>query len=235
MIGGFRGSIPLTSLGFAAMFGAISGVTTAATAAIGTLTYPRMRAGRLQRAVRLGADHRRRRDRQPHSAVDRDYHLRHRLRHLDHRAVRRRHRSGAAAGGAVRHLHLLPLGAELGIAETEPVLVHGIPRWRPATASGRSAPSASSSAASIRACSRRPKRPASPASTPSSSAISSIARSRSRSCSKPPRAPMYLTGSDLHHRLGRRPLCLAADDQRHRAAGGEPSSPACTRSPGWCC
>jgi C4-dicarboxylate transporter, DctM subunit len=43
MIGGFRGSIPLTSLGFAALFGAISGVTTAATAAIGTLTYPRMR------------------------------------------------------------------------------------------------------------------------------------------------------------------------------------------------
>jgi len=43
IIGGFRGSIPLTSLGFAAMFGAISGVTTAATAAIGTLTYPRMR------------------------------------------------------------------------------------------------------------------------------------------------------------------------------------------------
>ena len=43
IIGGFRGSIPLTSLGFAALFGAISGVTTAATAAIGTLTYPRMR------------------------------------------------------------------------------------------------------------------------------------------------------------------------------------------------
>ena len=43
IIGGFRGSIPLTSLGFAALFGAISGVTTAATAAIGTITYPRMR------------------------------------------------------------------------------------------------------------------------------------------------------------------------------------------------
>jgi C4-dicarboxylate transporter DctM subunit len=43
MVGGFRGSIPTTSLGFAALFGAISGVTTAATAAIGTLTYPRMR------------------------------------------------------------------------------------------------------------------------------------------------------------------------------------------------
>src|SRR5215813_12668795 len=43
MVGGFRGSIPMTSLGFAALFGAISGVTTAATAAIGTLTYPRMR------------------------------------------------------------------------------------------------------------------------------------------------------------------------------------------------
>ena len=35
--------MPLTSLGFAALFGAISGVTTAATAAVGTLTYPRMR------------------------------------------------------------------------------------------------------------------------------------------------------------------------------------------------
>ena len=43
IIGGVRGSIPLTSLGFAALFGAISGVTTAATAAVGTLTYPRMR------------------------------------------------------------------------------------------------------------------------------------------------------------------------------------------------
>jgi C4-dicarboxylate transporter, DctM subunit len=43
LIGGFRAHIPLTSLGFAALFGAISGVTTAATAAIGTLTYPKMR------------------------------------------------------------------------------------------------------------------------------------------------------------------------------------------------
>ncbi len=43
LIGGFRGNIPMTSLGFAALFGAISGVTTAATAAVGTLTYPRMR------------------------------------------------------------------------------------------------------------------------------------------------------------------------------------------------
>src|SRR6185437_2760504 len=43
MIGGFRANIPMTSLGFAALFGAISGVTTAGTAAVGTLTYPRMR------------------------------------------------------------------------------------------------------------------------------------------------------------------------------------------------
>ena len=43
MIGGFRAHIPMTSLGFAALFGAISGVTTAGTAAVGTLTYPRMR------------------------------------------------------------------------------------------------------------------------------------------------------------------------------------------------
>jgi C4-dicarboxylate transporter DctM subunit len=43
MVGGIRGNIPMTSLGFAALFGAISGVTTAATAAVGTLTYPRMR------------------------------------------------------------------------------------------------------------------------------------------------------------------------------------------------
>lgn len=43
LVGGFRASVPMTSLGFAALFGAISGVTTAATAAIGTLTYPRMR------------------------------------------------------------------------------------------------------------------------------------------------------------------------------------------------
>jgi C4-dicarboxylate transporter, DctM subunit len=43
MVGGFRAHIPLTSLGFAALFGAISGVTTAGTAAVGTLTYPQMR------------------------------------------------------------------------------------------------------------------------------------------------------------------------------------------------
>ena len=43
MIGGVRGSLPLTSLGFAAMFGAISGATTASVAAVGSLTYPRMR------------------------------------------------------------------------------------------------------------------------------------------------------------------------------------------------
>ncbi len=43
LIGGFRASVPFTSLGFAALFGATSGVTTAATAAIGTLTYPKMR------------------------------------------------------------------------------------------------------------------------------------------------------------------------------------------------
>ena len=43
IVGGFRANIPLTSLGFAALFGAISGVTTAGTAAVGTLTYPRMR------------------------------------------------------------------------------------------------------------------------------------------------------------------------------------------------
>jgi C4-dicarboxylate transporter DctM subunit len=43
LIGGFRAHIPMTSLGFAALFGAISGVTTAGTAAVGTLTYPRMR------------------------------------------------------------------------------------------------------------------------------------------------------------------------------------------------
>jgi C4-dicarboxylate transporter DctM subunit len=44
MIGGFRGSLPMTSLGFAAVFGAISGATTASVAAVGSITYPRMRA-----------------------------------------------------------------------------------------------------------------------------------------------------------------------------------------------
>ncbi|HVY56446.1 MAG TPA: TRAP transporter large permease [Xanthobacteraceae bacterium] len=43
MVGGFRGSLPLTSLGMAAVFGSISGATTAAVAAVGTMTYPRMR------------------------------------------------------------------------------------------------------------------------------------------------------------------------------------------------
>jgi C4-dicarboxylate transporter DctM subunit len=44
MFGGFRGSLPLTSLGFAAIFGAISGATTASVAAVGSITYPRLRA-----------------------------------------------------------------------------------------------------------------------------------------------------------------------------------------------
>jgi C4-dicarboxylate transporter, DctM subunit len=43
MVGSVRGSLPLTSLGFAAVFGAISGATTATVAAVGSLTYPRMR------------------------------------------------------------------------------------------------------------------------------------------------------------------------------------------------
>jgi C4-dicarboxylate transporter, DctM subunit len=43
MVGGFRGSLPLTSLGMAAIFGSISGATTAAVAAVGSMTYPRMR------------------------------------------------------------------------------------------------------------------------------------------------------------------------------------------------
>jgi C4-dicarboxylate transporter DctM subunit len=43
IIGSFRASLPLTSLGFATVFGAISGATTAAVAAVGQLTYPRLR------------------------------------------------------------------------------------------------------------------------------------------------------------------------------------------------
>ena len=43
IVGGMRGSLPMTSLGLAAIFGAISGATTAAVAAVGSLTYPRMR------------------------------------------------------------------------------------------------------------------------------------------------------------------------------------------------
>jgi len=43
MFGSLRGSLPLTSLGFAAVFGAISGATTASVAAVGSITYPRLR------------------------------------------------------------------------------------------------------------------------------------------------------------------------------------------------
>ena len=166
-IGGVRGSMPMTSLGFAALFGAISGVTTAATAAVGTLDLSAHARGRLQRALLVGADHRRRRARQSDPAVDRHDHLRHRRRHLDHRAVRRRHRTGPAAGRPVRRLHLLSLGARAAFP-TSDASRSASSCWRRATASGRSARSASSSAASIPACSRRPRRPASPASTPSS-------------------------------------------------------------------
>ena len=43
MIGTVRGSLPMTSLGLAAVFGAISGATSASVAAVGQLTYPQMR------------------------------------------------------------------------------------------------------------------------------------------------------------------------------------------------
>jgi C4-dicarboxylate transporter DctM subunit len=44
MIGGVRGHLPLTSLGTAVVFSAISGSTAATTAAVGSLTYARLRA-----------------------------------------------------------------------------------------------------------------------------------------------------------------------------------------------
>jgi C4-dicarboxylate transporter DctM subunit len=43
IIGTVRGSLPMTSLGLAAVFGAISGATSASVAAVGQLTYPQMR------------------------------------------------------------------------------------------------------------------------------------------------------------------------------------------------
>jgi C4-dicarboxylate transporter DctM subunit len=43
VMGSFRGSLPLTSLGMAAVFGSISGATTATVAAVGSVTYPKMR------------------------------------------------------------------------------------------------------------------------------------------------------------------------------------------------
>ena len=123
--------------------------------------------GRLQRALRRGADHRGRRARQSHSAVDRHDHLRHRLRHLGHPAFRRRHRAGPAAGRAVR----LPTFITTRCAQASPNPAASRSRnscTRASTACGRWARSSSSSAASIRASSRRPRRPASPASMPSS-------------------------------------------------------------------
>lgn len=42
-LGGMRGSLPLTALGTATVFGAISGSTAATVAAVGGLTYPRLR------------------------------------------------------------------------------------------------------------------------------------------------------------------------------------------------
>ena len=44
MIGGFRGSLPFTSLGTAVVFSAISGSTAATVAAVGGLTYKQLRA-----------------------------------------------------------------------------------------------------------------------------------------------------------------------------------------------
>ncbi len=43
IIGGVRGSLPLTALGTATIFGSISGSTGATVAAVGTLTYKPLR------------------------------------------------------------------------------------------------------------------------------------------------------------------------------------------------
>ena len=193
IIGGVRGSIPLTSLGFAALFGAISGVTTAATAAIGTLTYPRMReAGYSERFASAlitagGAID----NLIPPSIAMIIYGIASDTSIVALFAAG--HRSGTAAGRAVRDLHLLSLRAGRHCRSRDDSR-YGSSCWRPATASGRSARSASSSAASTPACSRRPRPPASPASTRSSSAISSIARSRWSELFETAARAMYLTG-----------------------------------------
>ena len=106
MFGSFRASLPLTSLGFAAVFGAISGATTASVAAVGSITYPRLRAGRLQRTVRVGADRVGMRARQPDPALDRVHPLRHRDRNLGRPSVRGRHHPRPGARRNIRDLHL---------------------------------------------------------------------------------------------------------------------------------
>ncbi len=94
--------------------------------------------GRLQRALRVRADHGGRRHRQSDPALDRHDHLRHRIRYLGRRAVRGRDRTRASAGGAVRHLHLPGMRPASTCARPRGS------RWRSSwprasTASGRSA------------------------------------------------------------------------------------------------
>ena len=178
MIGGFRAHIPLTSLGFAALFGAISGVTTAATAAIGTLTYPRMReAGYSERfASALITAEGALDNLIPPSIAMIIYGI------ASDTSVIQLFAAGIGPGlllaGLFGDLHLLSFRGAPASSESRQLLVLGIPAGDARRRLGDRRHRASSSAASIRACSRRPKRPASPASMRSSSAISSIARSR---------------------------------------------------------
>ena len=204
------------SLGFAAVFGAISGATTATVAAVGSLTYPRMREGRLQRALRVGADHGRRRDRQSDPAVDRHDHLRHR------------------SDTSIVALFAAGIGPGLLLAGLFGVYIYCHARpprpardrkrfsWARVPARARRHLGARRdrrdlSAASIPACSRRPRPPASPASMPSwwrsSTAASPAARFRDLG------AHDLSHRADLHDRRGCVALCLAADHQR-RGAGG---------------
>ena len=188
MVGGFRGSLPLTSLGFAAIFGAISGATTASVAAVGSITYPRLRAaGYSERfasaliVAECALD-----NLIPPSIAFIIYGIA--TETSVAASVRRRHPAGPRCSAAFsRSTSISTRSARTSTSGRNSAGRNSSKRR--ARASGRSARSSSSSAASIRACSRRPRRPASPASMRCSWRSSSIARPRCSTCSRSRREP----------------------------------------------
>ena len=102
---------------FCRIFGAISGVTTAGDRGDRHVDLSAYARSRLQRAFCLSADHRRRRARQSHSAVDRHDHLWHRVRYLGDPAFCRRHRPGLLLSGLFG-VYIYWHSIRVGITET---------------------------------------------------------------------------------------------------------------------
>ena len=76
LVGGVRGSLPVTTVAASELFGAMSHTAVGTVVAVGRMIYPALHRRRLQRALRGRPDRLVGRHRGGHSAVDRDDPLR---------------------------------------------------------------------------------------------------------------------------------------------------------------